>query len=662
MVIGLFRQPGLNHTPDNPVCFVIGDGSFVQWTVKVGATVGVKAEASLNAATGGSTMMTSDDDQEAAEDRAKETHGDVGGPALGLIGLKASASAIAEAGLSYDAEWVFVRDTAPRWYDGARNTNLQEDLAGWVGTRGTRAGLKERINQFFKTNQSTIGVLAPRLSSLQTLQRLVTGGRIPLTMYDTALRDLSSFLTWLHHALGTDLTTFKRELETLTSQIQKQQGSNWMARRFNKSEKRAVKDQAAQFLSKLGNGSFDAKKGHSGYASLSAINARLAALTSALELSAPQVDTLRDASSRLTAQIMSHQREDMPAEHGTETEETTPEPPAAVPNNLTFMSLMGTKKGASAGVKVEAIAAVEIPAIGSQFGGSAGVGAEHQRKFTDYRLQHYASRKQGGKNVITVFTQDTHVAMIQTTLEAKAQAEAVVFGKDLLQKPNPEERHAAAKATKTINTMTYRSAHLTWSPPSPTSNTTPSLPGTGYSLGTSLAIENFVALVRGNQDVTTLALLSKTLNVRAENLWDVFKQLDYLSDLDDKRNGGPSAMLIETTFQTPQVNIPINWVEGEPQLGADGIAAVIGAHNPVLQAIRIRYRAVDTYNEGSTGTFTLGIPSTEMALSFELKSIRDASLSGIVELGTFWVGTWDKHNKAASVPEDLVVPPVLIHQ
>ena len=101
-----------------------------------------------------------------------------------------------------------------------------------------------------------------------------------------------------------------------------------MARRFNKSEKRAVKDQAAQFLSKLGNGSFDAKKGYSGYASLSAINARLAALTSALELSAPQVDTLRDASSRLTAQIMSHQREDMPAEHGTETEETTPEPPA----------------------------------------------------------------------------------------------------------------------------------------------------------------------------------------------------------------------------------------------------------------------------------------------------------------------------------------------
>ena len=177
----------------------------------------------------------------------------------------------------------------------------------------------------------------------------------------------------------------------------------------------------------------------------------------------------------------------------------------------------------------------------------------------------------------------------------------MVFGKDLLQKPNPEERHAAAKATKTINTMTYRSAHLTWSPPSPTSNTTPSLPGTGYSLGTSLAIENFVALVRGNQDVTTLALLSKTLNVRAEN--HVFKQLDYLSDLDDKRNGGPSAMLIETTFQTPQVNIPINWVEGEPQLGADGIAAVIGAHNPVLQAFVFAIEPwIHTINEGSTGT------------------------------------------------------------
>ena len=48
-----------------------------------------------------------------------------------------------------------------------------------------------------------------------------------------------------------------------------------------------------------------------------------------------------------------------------------------------------------------------------------------------------------------------------------------------------------------------------------------------------------------------------------------------------------------------------------------------------------------------------------MALSFELKSIRDASLSGIVELGTFWVGTWDKRPR---VYKDLVVPPVLIHQ
>ena len=662
MAIGLFRQPGLTHTPDKPVCFIVGDGSFVQWSAKVGGTVGVKAEASLNAATGGSTMMTSDDDQKAAEDRAKKDHGDVGGPALGLIGLKASASAIAEAGLSYDAEWVFVRDASPRWYDSARNTHLQEDLAGWIGTRGTRAGVKERINQFFETNKSTIGVLAPRLTNLQALQRLITGGRVPMSMYDAALKDLASFLTWLQHALGTDLTKFKRELQALTSQIQKQQESNWMARRFNKSEKRAVKDKAAAFLSKLGNGSFDAKKGQSGYASLSALNTRLSALADALELSTDKVAYLQELSARLAAQVTAHQRQDVPAEHGSETEETTPEPPSAVPNNLTFISLMGTKKGASAGVKVEAIAAVEIPAIGSQLGGSAGVGAEHERKFTDYRLQHYASRKQGGHNVITVFTQDTHVAMIQTKLKANAQATAVVFGKDMLAKQDSEDRHAEAKASSTVNTMTYRSAHLTWSPPSPTSNTTPSLPGTGYSLGTSLAIQNFAALARGNQDVTTLALLSKTLNVRAENLWDVFKQLDYLADLGDERNGGPSAMLIETTFKTPQVDIPINWVDGEPQVGADGIAAVIGAHNPVLQAIRIRYRAVDLYNDSETGSFKLGIPSTKMALTFDLKSIREASHTGIIEYGTFWVGNWDRHNADASVPEDLVVPPVLIHQ
>lgn len=150
MVIGLFRQPGLDHLPDKPVCFVVGDGSFVQWTVTVGATVGVKAEVGLSAATGSSTMMTSDDAEDAAKASAKDAYGTVGAPALGLLGLKASASAIAEAGLSYDAEWLFVRDAAPRWYESSRNAALTEDLEGWVGTKGTRAGLKERINQFLK--------------------------------------------------------------------------------------------------------------------------------------------------------------------------------------------------------------------------------------------------------------------------------------------------------------------------------------------------------------------------------------------------------------------------------------------------------------------------------------------------------------------------------
>ena len=207
---------------------------------------------------------------------------------------------------------------------------------------------------------------------------------------------------------------------------------------------------------------------------------------------------------------MSHQREDMPAEHGTETEETTPEPPA-VPNNLTFMSLMGTKKGA-----VPALKSRRLRRLRSDWLTAARWRrSEHQRKFTDYRLQHYASRKQGGKRHHCL-----HAGYACRDDSDHARGKSPSRGSGLWQGPlaKAKPRRASCQiATKTINTMTYRSAHLTWSPPSPTSNTTPSLPGTGYSLGTSLAIENFVALVRGNQDVTTLALLSKTLNVRAEN-------------------------------------------------------------------------------------------------------------------------------------------------
>lgn len=484
-----------------------------------------------------------------------------------------------------------------------------------------------------------------------------------MATYEVALMDLASFLTWLHNAVGSDMSVFKRDLATITSQIRTQSQSSWMARRFNKSEKRAVKTRANEFLSKLGSQGFIAKGGISGHASLSAIEERLNALSSALELNSNQVDTLREASARLAAQITAHQRSDVPTDHSEKHEEVpVPQSASAVPNNLTFISLVGTKKGASAGVTVEASAQAVAPGIGSKVGGSAGAGVQHHRKFTDYRLQHYAMRRKSGRSSITVFTQDTHIAMIQTKLEATARADAVAFGKDLLKKKDSDERYGEIKVPKVINTMTYRSASLTWSPPSPTATSTRSLPGTGYSLGTSMAIENFVELARGNQNVQTLSLLSKTLNVRPENLWDVFKQLDYLGSIDAPGNGGPSAMLIETTFKIPEVNIPIDWVDGEPQVGAAGIGAVIGAHQPTIQAIRIRYRAVDTYAEGSTGTVKLGIPKTEIGLTFDLKSIRDANLSGIVELGTFWVGAWDRHNRSASVPEDLVVPPVIVHQ
>ena len=178
---------------------------------------------------------------------------------------------------------------------------------------------------------------------------------------------------------------------------------------------------------------------------------------------------------------------------------------------------MGTKKGASAGVKVEAIAAVEIPAIGSQFGGSAGVG-EHQRKFTDYRLQHYASRKQGGKRHHCL-----HAGYACRDDSDHARGKSPSRGSGLWQGPLAKAKPRASCCGQShqdhqhhdlsvcpsdlVTTIAHIPRHLR-------------LPGTQ---GTSLAIENFVALVRGNQDVTTLALLSKTLNVRAENLWDVFK-------------------------------------------------------------------------------------------------------------------------------------------
>ena len=159
-----------------------------------------------------------------------------------------------------------------------------------------------------------------------------------------------------------------------------------------------------------------------------------------------------------------------------------------------------------------------------------------------------------------------------------------------------------------------------------------------------------------------LRLLSETLSVHPARLWDTFQELDYLADLDNTENGAPSAILMESTFCVSPLDLDIKWSGAEPQLTTAALTAILTSKNPKLQALRVRYRAVDTYNEGVAANFKLGIPKTKMGLTFELKSIREANISGIIELGTFWMGDWDTNNRRAHVPENLVVPPVLIHQ
>ena len=667
MMIALLRQPGIDTTPDKKVCFMVGSGGFVQWKVEVSASVGVKATAGLNAATGKSTMLQSKQARKQVKEQAASKHGTAGAVALGTIGLSAAAMAVAEAGVSYDAEWVFVRDVAPRWYDHSHHQDLKEDLQGWVDTGGTRAGVKERITGFFTNNEAKIGLLAPRLSNLQRLQRLFTGGKIPMRMYEAALLDLAAFLAWLEVTISGNFQATKRDLAALKKEIHAERSSrNWLSRRFYKAEKRAVKTKAQTYLNQVGQG-FTAEEGLSGHASLAAIEARLDALNSALMMSTKEIHRLREASARYTAQVSAQLLKGTTPE--TEAPEVDPVSAASMPNNLTFISLVGTKKGAGAGIKLSAKAAINAPAIGSKLELTGETGIEHHRKFTDYRIQHYAARPAGGQNTIRVFTQDTHVAMIQTKIKMVGKAEGVVFGKEVIgpkvekfQAGHMKEKAPGDYSTNWVNTMTYRSAHLTWTPPALTSNTTQSLDGTGYSLGASVPIDNFVELARGTQNVETLRYLSDAINVRPETLWDLFKTIGYLRDLNAQANGSPSAIIIESTFNVPSFGIPLKWVQQEPQIPPEALTTLYNS-KPSLEALRVRYRAVDTYNEGANGVFKLGIPKTKLGLHFDLKSIREANISGIVELKTWWLGRFkDRNGDGQKVPENLVPPPVLIHQ
>ena len=113
---------------------------------------------------------------------------------------------------------------------------------------------------------------------------------------------------------------------------------------------------------------------------------------------------LREISARYSAQVTAHSLEPDAEEANPQNVTEESHPTTTVPNNLTFISLVGHKGGASAGIKLQATASADAPGLGSKVGASAGAGINHSRKFTDYRIQHYATHKSGGKDIVTVFT------------------------------------------------------------------------------------------------------------------------------------------------------------------------------------------------------------------------------------------------------------------
>ncbi|MBT6176863.1 MAG: hypothetical protein HOI23_06410 [Deltaproteobacteria bacterium] len=642
-----------NSSGAKPVCFIAAQGKLNECSVSLGASIGVKASVGHSDA-GTQTMMTEDSESKAMSEAVKEKHGSVGGAVLEKLAVGASAEASLSAGISYSGEFLHVRDPAPSWFSSANSQELKELFGHYVAPAGTRQGTKERIKLFLRKSETgVLQNLLPKLGFWTRIQKAVTKGNIPFEDLMQALGDAMSFLAWADYIAGAD-PSYLRNIEKSISDIDIQLARSWAARRFNKSDKRTVKNQAMELFSDDLVRAMSAEKGLSGYASLEEIKGALERVREAIKLPAQNRRLMKEKISLLYKHAHAHREK----EYSRET--PTIELGDGIPSGLCFLNLVGHKPEASASVKASAgLTATSL----AKFAATAEAGITISKKFTNYRLQHYQmSEQQGGsgsKNLV-VFTQDTRLTYTQCSTKLTATAVAsVVASKDLLAKDGKPRQYEPA--TPLINTMLYQSAYIAWTPPPAGVETVQTQPGTGLVRAMSVSLEGFNTLVKGSDALGLSEQVAKAIGVGPDVLRGAMSSFSFLADMDPK--GLANAILIEATFSTPSKTIPVSWMNGEPKLSKDA-ATKLNESVSSLESIRIRYRMADNYSQSKSTTFQLGIPKTPVKVGIKLKSVADAGSSALVDLGIHWFGARSSLNAplVTQYPEDVVPSAIIFHQ
>lgn len=654
LVLLLTRLPMVGGLPERPVSLLAARGQLTEVSVKLSGKLGLGVKAGVSPTTKASTTFTSKDTLKARKQASKEEFGKVGSKVLGQLGAEAAASIALNAHCAYTAQMLFARDPGPQYFADARDSTLVAAFGEFLAEAGTRVGVKERALKLLTTEAA--GLLAgslPNPTIANQIKTAITGGRTPFAQLEAALQSAASYLMWGAYAKHATSKRYLRMFDEVLADLKEQGERNRLVRFFSKEAKRRVKDQATLLVRQVGGEEFLPEVGRSGYASLGDLSTRLQSMVSLLQMSDREVLSILGKVTEMLKILVVYQE----TERSSRTDSDAPVTQDAdrMPSNLNYVSLVGHEPSAGASIDVDVGLTVNT-GVSSELGVSRSDGVVRKAKFTNYRLQQVSSPTERTMKGAVVITQDTKVSYVQTVTTHHTKVKATLGGKDML---DPDEYQPNA-----VMTMSYQSYHVRWTPPELQSDEASAVvhPGCGSSIGVSVPTGDFVSLVGEGADGSLGQSLCRSLGVDAGELDALLAELDYLASLDAKENGAPSAIFLEATFARPELaEIPVEWQPTRPELVSASLAAVEDSPK-ALEALRVRYRQADTYSESVDGEVKLGLTKV-VKVGIKLRSVAEASHSGMVDLAIRWYGTRAGLNEAgAAIPEDHVPAPILFTQ
>ena len=172
------------------------------------------------------------------------------------------------------------------------------------------------------------------------------------------------------------------------------------------------------------------------------------------------------------------------------------------------------------------------------------------------------------------------------------------------------------------------------------------LQGSGYAYGESILVSS-VARIYELAEAGNLGPVGSFYSALAGRLRTTQQQVEaFFNDPECQSLGSdllldpgfkPGAVLLEATFQGPQMPLPFDGGEPHDLLKTfHDRLGVLPDNTRRLQSIRLRYRIIDREGGKAKDRFTLGIKFGETKLGITLLEAEEAGSDGIVDLFVKW--------------------------